>query len=72
MAKNVISICIEIEPIVKLTCLDFKCKNNMRTSGFCCCNLKHVYIDSDGKCKHREKIKTLKEEVEAAGIVSEG
>lgn len=43
---------LEIEPIVKLGCINYKCVNHLNREGFACCNLKHVTIVSDGKCKN--------------------
>jgi len=52
MAGTKISINFEIEPIVKLRCLNGKCKN--RITGEYHCNLKHIDIDDDGRCKNLE------------------
>lgn len=38
---------LEIEPIVKLSCINMDCRFNLKTH----CNLKHLTIVSDGKCK---------------------
>ena len=37
----------EIEPIVKLACINMGCRFNIKTH----CNLKHLTIVSGGKCK---------------------
>jgi hypothetical protein len=47
-------ITFDIKPVVKLTCLNLSCKNNMMDiragRGKPYCNLKHVRLDPDGKC----------------------
>ena len=40
----------EIEPIVKLGCVNYKCINHLNSRGFACCNLKYITIGQDGKC----------------------
>lgn len=50
----------EIEPIVKVDCVNIKCFHNMhRVAGFYC-NLKFININEEGRCKsfRIEKVET--------------
>jgi hypothetical protein len=44
---------IEIEPVVKLTCLDMMCKYNCHPNKGTCL-LKRVDIGADGNCRQRD------------------
>ncbi len=57
MANNKVAITIDIEPIAKVTCLNKKCRFNLRDNGWICCNLKLIEIDEDGKCRNFEQRK---------------
>jgi|WetSurMetagenome_2_1015567.scaffolds.fasta_scaffold52663_4 hypothetical protein len=49
---NDITITFEIEPIVKLVCKQFSCKNNIAfLMAGAYCNLKHIAIGEDGACE---------------------
>ncbi len=50
--NDTFNIKFEIEPIVKLHCINSDCRFNIKT----CCNLKHLTIVSDGKCKDYSKV----------------
>jgi hypothetical protein len=53
MAKATGTIKFEIEPWVKLTCLNFGCVHNLSSNVIepeAACNLKQISIDRDGKC----------------------
>lgn len=59
MAKGRVEIKVklDIEPVVKLCCEKYNCINNlMATKGFYNCNLKHVTINQNGECKHKEEV----------------
>ena len=47
MAKGDMKVIFDIEPIVKLTCLNAPCVNNQGGT----CNLKHLSIDDRGVCR---------------------
>lgn len=51
MAKSDLKITFEIEPIVKLTCLNTSCVNFF--GGYC--NLKHLVIAEDHTCMQFKK-----------------
>lgn len=55
MAEPSITITFEIEPIVKLYCTAVTCKHNLMNSvpseKQAACELKHLVISYDGKCK---------------------
>lgn len=50
-----VKVIMEIEPIVKLRCLDYTCRFNLRAISRC--NFKKLLIDEHGKCKFKESIK---------------
>lgn len=55
-----IEITFEIEPIVKLVCLNTGCRFNLvnfAESQQVCCQLKNVVIGQDGKCVYQEPVK---------------
>lgn len=46
-----IGIKVEIEPVVKLICMNVECYHNLSKSrGVFCCNLKHLKLDGGGEC----------------------
>ena len=46
-----VTVRMDIEPICKIICYNTKCKSNLKMEEFIeMCNLKHVYLDKDGKC----------------------
>ena len=48
------SVNFEIEPVVKVMCLNESCAHNLvARHGRAYCNLKHVVIDESGKCQSR-------------------
>ena len=55
MAKSSISVKIEIEPVVKLDCMNKDCKHNLIDRGYSGCNLKYISISKDGKCKEMSR-----------------
>ncbi len=55
------AITFEIEPIVKLHCRAFDCKNNARRPGSATCNLKFLMIGAAGQCTSYEKEQAKKE-----------
>ena len=45
---------IDIESIIKLQCYNRICKHNfINTEGLANCNLKHITLDSNGKCEQQ-------------------
>ena len=55
-----IKVTFEIEPVVKLVCLNKKCRYNMTRREFggafgFFCNLKNLEVDQDGKCAMFER-----------------
>ena len=60
MAMNpVIVVEQHFEPVVKLTCLNFKCKFNLfnqANDSMAHCNLKVIEIGEDGKCRNYEPL----------------
>ena len=52
MANNM-SIEFEIEPILKVRCLNADCDYNLEYAGYACCNLKRIVIDESGMCYAR-------------------
>lgn len=51
--KNEINVKIDIEPIVKLECINSACTHNFinfRSVQELGCNLKHLSLDENGKC----------------------
>ena len=44
------SIEFEIEPIVKIRCLNDACDHNLQYAGYACCNLKRIVLDEHGIC----------------------
>jgi hypothetical protein len=52
-----VTIRIEIEPVVKLTCLNFDCRHNLAEDPLCLpyCNLKCLQLDETGKCSAFER-----------------
>ena len=55
MASGDFKITFEVEPIVKLTCLNTSCKYNLgERHGYICCDLKYVEINEAGKCSMME------------------
>ena len=50
------SITFDLEPIVKLVCLNTACKNHLQWFGAAACNLKQISIDEDGRCRDFERI----------------
>ena len=52
-----VKITVELDPIVKLVCLDTECKFNMLNipgSQSLHCQMKHIVIDRSGMCESRE------------------
>ena len=52
-----LSIVVDIEPIVKLVCMNFTCRYNLDRIGRAECNLKNIVISSDGLCANYESKK---------------
>ena len=52
MASNNFSITLELEPIVKLYCLNLDCRFHMTNTRIdsALCVLKYLEIDNEGKC----------------------
>lgn len=64
MASNNISVTVDLEPIVKIVCFATTCKNNLLPAGFLACNLKHIEIAEQGRCKQFELSKSKQEKYE--------
>ena len=54
MAASHISITLDIEPVVKLFCLNTECVFNLAQRDMVCCDLKHVTLDFEGVCEQRK------------------
>jgi hypothetical protein len=55
MAKSDLRITFEIEPIIKLSCVETLCRFNLaKQNGFLACNLKHINIGFGGTCQNKE------------------
>jgi hypothetical protein len=54
VAASRISITLDIEPVVKLLCLNTECVFNLAERDIVCCNLKHVTLDFEGVCEQRQ------------------
>lgn len=52
MKPSNIKIDIEIEPVVKLSCMDNNCR--FKIFGSFSCNFKHVRIGKNGECLNKE------------------
>jgi len=50
MPRADMKITVELDPIVKLQCLNIACKHNTHYVSGLYCNLKNVMIDEDGQC----------------------
>ena len=49
-ALGKVGIRIDIEPIVKLMCMETECKHHLDAHGWMACNLKHVSLGEAGIC----------------------
>lgn len=62
---NEIAIQFEFEPIVKLLCLNVRCKHNQGMSNDFTCNLKRITIDENGACACFEMSENARTQAEA-------
>ena len=59
---NEVLVTLEFEPVVKLRCKAFGCKNNlvnatnMPDGKMACCNLKQILISDNGQCANFEAL----------------
>lgn len=51
MNRSNVKLELDIEPIVKLECLNRSCINILLKKGYFKCNLKYVQIGDTGKCE---------------------
>jgi hypothetical protein len=51
-----LSVTFEVEPLVKLSCVETLCRFNMakQGKGFLACDLKHIGIGFGGTCQNKE------------------